>query len=439
MMGNIFLTVLNMSLIGTFIIAVICLVRLTLKKVPKIISYCLWAVVGFRLLIPVTIESAMSLIPLQAARFANNITARSDSLASYSDPTAAREVSGALQGAEGGLLQMQGAASNIAANASATEVGAIAAEANLWQNPASVAAVLWLIGMVLMLSYALVSYLIIAHKMRGATLTQGNIFQADKVKTPFVLGVFNPKIYLPTNLSKSERQYVILHEQTHIRRRDHIVKIVAFIALSLHWFNPFAWLAFRLMSTDMEMSCDEAVLKAFGRKVKSDYSHTLVALATDWRTCAPAPLAFSEGGIKGRIKHIMKYKKSSRLASIIAMVLVFALSVGFAVSGEYYTAEDIYEADYIASEMPIDDYAADEAQDEAQYETDSYREVQDEQRERSIPHSHRNIWTPTNAELIVDSERGISFEMERMYIEEGYSPPPNNVSFEEAAKIAART
>jgi len=237
-------------------------------------------------------------------------------------------------------------------NGGAAEIGMIATGVSLLQNLTTVAAVVWLVGVVLMLVYAVISYLILANKMRNAVLLNANIYEADTVQTPFVLGVFAPKIYLPPDLTESARHYIILHEQTHIRRRDHLVKCAAYIVLSLHWFNPLVWVAFWLMNADMEMSCDEAVLKVLGRNIKSDYSRTLVTLATDWRKCIPTPLAFSEGGVKERIKHIMKYKKASRLVCIIAIVLVVALSLGFAVSQADQPADEVPEASQPADEVP---------------------------------------------------------------------------------------
>ncbi|MCL2426953.1 MAG: M56 family metallopeptidase [Oscillospiraceae bacterium] len=326
-MDSLFLTILNMSLTGAFIIAVICLVRFPLKKAPKFISYCLWAVAGFRLAFPFTIESPWSLIPFRTTPIrANNVvqpTLGAGGTVENNLPAMDIAVSGTFQGASNNYL-----ATTVTPTVGVAETGSFFADVNLL----TVATAIWLVGAVLMLTYAVVSYLFLTHKMRKATLLHTNIYEADTVQTPFVLGIFTPKIYLPPNLDEDARYYVILHEQVHIQRRDHIVKIIAYLILCIHWFNPLAWLAFALMNTDMEMSCDETVLKKLGTRIKKDYSRTLVTLATDWRMSAPTPLAFSEGRIKGRIKHIMKFKKSHKLITLMAVILVVALSLGFAVS-----------------------------------------------------------------------------------------------------------
>jgi len=352
MMDNVFLTILNMSLTGAFIIAVICLVRLPLKRVPKMISYCLWAVAGFRLAFPFTIESMWSLVPFRAPIETSNTT--QPVLPTGGNISAAEStITGTTQGTASGLYPT-------ATNVGTAEIAVLATDTSPLQNLVAIATVVWLIGVALMLTYAVVSYLILTHKMRNATLLNSNIYEADAVQSPFVLGLLAPKIYLPLNLTDNARQYIILHEQTHIRRRDHIVKFVAYFVLSLHWFNPLAWVAYILMNTDMEMSCDEAILKTLGRKIKSDYSRTLVTLATDWRIRAPTPLAFSEGGVKERIKHIMKFKKASRLVSIIAIALVVILSVGFAVSRSDQETHDVPELERV-DEAPTEEQATEEA------------------------------------------------------------------------------
>jgi hypothetical protein len=182
--------------------------------------------------------------------------------------------------------------------------------------------------------------------MRDCHCAEENIYEAENIQSPFVLGVVNPKIYLPLGLPEQERRYIILHERTHIRRRDHIVKFGAYFILCLHWFNPLAWAAFLLMGADMEMSCDERVLKEMGSETKKDYSLSLLSLATErriisdsrdaWpgskRSLRPSPLAFGEGGVKERIKRVLNFKKPSRVIITLAVALVAVLSVGFALN-----------------------------------------------------------------------------------------------------------
>lgn len=307
-MNKLFLTILNMSLTGAFVITVICLARLPLKKAPKIISYCLWVVAGFRLILPFSIESVFSLIPFNAQTIPADIAMQS------------------IPRIDSGIPFVNNAISSILPAATPT------ASVNPLQIWITISAFVWFIGVVVMLIYGVVSFVILKRKMREAAHVEANIYEAENIKSPFVLGVFNPQIYLPVGLSKKEKNYVVLHEQTHIRRRDHIVKFAAYFILCLHWFNPLVWAAFLLMGLDMEMSCDERVLKEMGDEVKKDYSLSLLSLATERRIIGGSPLAFGEGDIKERIKNVLNFRKPSRVIIVAAVALVAVLSVGFAVN-----------------------------------------------------------------------------------------------------------
>lgn len=307
-MDKLFLTILNMSLTGAFIIAAICLVRLPLKKIPKIISYCLWAVAGFRLVFPFSIESVFSLIPFKAQTIPTDIATQT------------------VPRIDSGIPFVNNAVSSI------LPAAASSASVNPLQIWTTMGGFVWLAVAVSMLIYGVVSYVILKWKMREAARLEANIYEAQNIKSPFVLGVFNPGIYLPSGLSAKEKSYVILHEQTHIRRRDHIVKLVAYFILCLHWFNPLVWAAFLLLGADMEMACDEQVLKVMGDGVKKDYSLSLLSLAAERPIIGGSPLAFGEGGIKERIKNVLNFRKPSRMIFAASIVLVAVLSVGFAVN-----------------------------------------------------------------------------------------------------------
>ena len=307
-MGKLFLTILNMSLTGAFVIVAICLVRLPLKKAPKIISYCLWAVAGFRLAFPFSIESIFSLIPFNAQTIPPDIAMQP------------------IPRIDSGIAFVNNSVSRILPAATPT------ASVNPLQIWITIGAFVWLIGVAVMVIYGAASFVILKRKMRKAAHIEANIYEAENIKSPFVLGVFNPKIYLPIGLSGQERSYILLHEQTHIRRRDHIVKFAAYFILGLHWFNPLAWVAFLLMGVDMELSCDEHVLKEIGGEIKKDYSLSLLSLATEQRIIGGSPLAFGEGGIKERVKNVLNFKKPSRVIIVAAVALVAVLSVGFAVN-----------------------------------------------------------------------------------------------------------
>ena len=291
-MDSLFTMTLNMSLTGTFVIFAVCLARLALKKVPKIISYCLWAVVGFRLVFPFSIESAFSLIPFNAELIPPDITMQP---MAYVD---------SISLAGGNPLQ-------------------------LWLT---VGLFVWLTGVAVMFSYGMASYVVLKRKLRHATHIEANIYETQMIKTPFVFGVLYPRIYLPTYLKTQERRYIILHEQAHIKRCDNIVKLAACLILCIHWFNPFVWIAFGLMSMDMEMSCDERVLKDMGGRARKDYSLALLSLATEHHTAEECLIAFGGGDINMRIRNILNPKKQSFLTCSVLVTLTAVLSVGLAVN-----------------------------------------------------------------------------------------------------------
>lgn len=314
---KLFLTILNMSLTGAFVITAICLVRIPLKKAPKIISYCLWAVAGFRLVIPFSIESAFSLIPFSAQVIPQNIAMQSlpriDSGSAFVNDV----VNGVLP--------------------ATTPV----ASTNPLQMWVAIGAYVWITGVAVMLIYGIVSYCLLKRRMRTALRVKGNLFETDIVQSPFVLGIIAPKIYLPLSLAANERNYIILHERTHIRRHDHIIKFAGYFVLCAHWFNPLVWVAFLLMGADMEMSCDECVVKEIGEDTKIAYSRSLLSLAMENRIIGGSPLAFGEGGVKERVRNILNFKKPSLVIIVAAVALVVVLSVGCAVNRINKTDFDI--------------------------------------------------------------------------------------------------
>jgi beta-lactamase regulating signal transducer with metallopeptidase domain len=321
-MDKLFLTILNMSLTGSFVIAAIIIARIPLKQAPKIISYCIWTVVGFRLVSPFSIDSIFSLIPFKAQPIPTDIAIQS------------------VPRIDSGITVVNNVISN------ALPVPALGASGNPLQIWTAVGSFVWFFGVAVMLVYGVVSFIVLKRKMREATYAEANIYETENIKSPFVLGIFSPRIYIPVGLSAQERGYIILHEQTHIRRRDHIVKFAAYFILCLHWFNPLVWAAFLLMSADMEMSCDERVLKETGDEIKREYSLSLLSLATERSIIGGSPLAFGEGGVKERIKNVLNFKKPSRVIIVAAVTLVVVLSICFAVdrvkselsefSGTYY-------------------------------------------------------------------------------------------------------
>lgn len=307
--------ILTMSLTAGIVILLVLLTRILLRKAPKIFSYALWAVVFFRLICPVSFSSEFSLpailhLPAPAN---SGIPLIPDDIVPAKSPQADEPLP----------------VTNEVINDDLPQGGKqlTAADRSEWQ-PA--AAALWLFGIAAMLLYSAVSLLRLRRRLIGAVRLRQNIYLADRISMPFVIGVIRPKIFLPSALPEQEQSYIILHEQTHIRRLDHIVKLIAFLALTVHWFNPLVWVAFVYCVKDMEMSCDEHVLKEMGGGIKQAYSASLLSLATGLPLISGSPLAFGEGNIKGRIRNVMTFKKPAPWVIVSSVLLVAVLSIGFA-------------------------------------------------------------------------------------------------------------
>ncbi|NMA25848.1 MAG: hypothetical protein GX936_09315 [Clostridiales bacterium] len=312
-----------MSMTAGIVIVLILAARLLLKRAPKVFSYALWAVVLFRLVCPVSFSSQFSLIGLIHTPSSTVIDGAYSSIA---------YIPADIVHTEFPQVDLPVPDLSEAINESLPQGGEQLA-ADPLEFPMAAATMLWLFGIGGMMIYSAVSLLRLQRKLIGAVRLRDNIYLADHIVTPFVIGILRPKIYLPSTLGEEEQSYVILHEQTHIRRLDHIVKMLAFLALAVHWFNPLVWVAFVFAVKDMEMSCDERVLKLVGRDIRGEYSASLLSLAAGRRLINGSPLAFGEGNIKGRIKNIMNFKKPAAWVIVISILLVAALSIAFAANG----------------------------------------------------------------------------------------------------------
>ena len=302
--------ILNMSLTASVIIVTVLILRVLLKRAPRIYSYMLWSVVLFRLLCPITINTPLSVLRL----FDNPIVETTDSVSQITYiPT--NIVHTGKPEVTLPVPVLDNAINN------ALPQGAEQLVADPLEAPVSIATYIWLAGIVAMIGVSMISYVKLRKSLVGAVRVRGNIYVADYITTPFVLGIFRPHIYLLSSLSEQEQEYILKHEQYHIRRGDHIFKLLAYVALCLHWFNPLVWLAFLLFSKDMEMSCDEAVVKKLGEDVRADYSASLLNLATNNAIMFGMPLAFGEVDTKGRIKNLAAWKKPTFWVTIGAIVI----------------------------------------------------------------------------------------------------------------------
>ena len=304
--------ILNMTITASIMILFVLLARLALKKAPKVFSYALWAVVLFRLLCPVSVTTDFSLLGLLDAPVVENTqhTTAVEYIPFDVVHTPDLEVH----------LPVPPAINNAVNNALPQEHAALGADP--LEGDFAVGSMIWLLGIAGMAIYSAVSYYLLRRKLVGAVLLKDNIYLADGISSPFVMGLIRPKIYLPSSLTDQEQGYIILHEQHHIRRGDHLVKALAFIALCIHWFNPLVWVAFILSSKDMEMSCDEAVVKKLGEDIRADYSASLLSLATGRRIIAGTPLAFGEGDTKSRIKNMLNWKRAKPAVAFLSAVAV---------------------------------------------------------------------------------------------------------------------
>lgn len=309
--------ILNMSLTAGIVIVLVLIARLLLKKAPKIFSYFLWAVVLFRLVCPVSFSSEFALIGF----FHAPATTTNDS--PYSSIT---YIPGNIVHTEYPRVDLPIPGISEAINESLPQ-GEEQLAADPLEGPMAMATLLWLLGIAAMLIYSAISLILLSRKLIGAVRFRDNIYHADHISTPFVIGLFRPKIYFPSTISEQEQSYIILHEKTHIRRLDHIIKMFAFLALTIHWFNPLVWVAFVCAVKDMEMSCDESVLKQMGGEIKGAYSTSLLSLAAGRSLINGSPLAFGEGNIKGRIKNIMNFRKPAFWVVAIAVVACIAAVV----------------------------------------------------------------------------------------------------------------
>ena len=349
-MSKLFLTVLNMSLTASYVILFVIAIRFLLKKAPKFISYALWGVVAFRLIIPFSFESIFSLMP----RNTNPAPIPHDIIYQQSPKI------------NSGIEAVDSFVNN------SLPAPAVEASVNPLQIYVKIGTFIWLFGIIALLLYSFFSVLLLKRQLKGAKLIDKNIYEANNLKTPFVLGLINPKIYMPVGLLKEEQNYILIHERTHIRRKDHIIKRLAFLILTVHWFNPLVWVAFMLMSTDMELSCDERVLKVMNEDIKKPYANLLLSLAAGRHILNGSPLAFGEGNVKRRIKNVLNYKKPVFWVIAVSIIIVSIVGIGLMAnpkadkSDESSQITDLGQQDnnLVSPQMTIEPTATDLTQDQ---------------------------------------------------------------------------
>ena len=297
-MEIIFTKIFNMGVAASMLILAVILLRLILKSSPKWIRYVLWLLVALRLVIPFSFESPLSLIP--NAQAINSTTQTSTSYVS------------SLVNSDS-FQTMQSAVS-------------------LPDNEIKIITILsyiWIVGVGAMLIYMLFSYLHLRFKVRESIVIKDNILVCDRISSPFVFGIIKPRIYLPSDLSEEEKSYVISHEQAHIKHHDNLWKPLGYLILSIHFFNPLCWIAFKLFTNDIELACDERVIKNYDTKDKKGYSTALLSCSIERNILSACPFSFGESGLKQRIKSVLGYKKPTIRIVILSFAVCLLTAMSF--------------------------------------------------------------------------------------------------------------
>ena len=306
-MNELFLKIINMSISASWLVLAVLILRFVLKKAPKWINVLLWGIVAIRLICPFSFESTLSLIP-SAETIPLNI-------GMDTTPTI-----------NSGISAINNAVNPIISQSNTPMAGA---SVNLLQITIGIYEYIWIFGMIALALYTAISYWRLRRKVDTAVRYKDNIFQSENVSFPFVLGIIKPRIYLPFKMNGQYLEYVVAHEQAHICRKDHWWKPLGFLLLMIHWFNPLMWLAYVLLCRDIELACDEKVIKELCNEQRGDYTQALVACSVNRRMIAACPLAFGEVSVKERVKSVMNYKKPAFWVIIISVIVCVGVAVCF--------------------------------------------------------------------------------------------------------------
>lgn len=335
-MDDVFLKLVNLSISASWLILAVLVLRVVLKKAPKWVMPLLWGVVALRLVCLFSIESALSLIP-SAETIPSEIVTETREPVLYEQAT------------------LDIATNPTLPSAAEVPVGVSRQQAQVDFN---IYSVLWLAGMAALLVHALVSAGKLKRKLATAILLRDNIYESEFVDSPFVFGVVKPNIYLPMHMDEGTAAYVIAHERAHLARRDHWWKVLGYLVLALHWFNPLVWVAYILFCRDIELACDEKVVKGLDGAARADYSQALLSCAAPKRAVAACPLAFGEGNIKMRVKSALHYKKPAFWVAAAAVLAVVIVAVCFLTNprserGSLVWAQKLNAADVASIELYV--------------------------------------------------------------------------------------
>lgn len=326
-MEQLFLQVVNISISASYLILAIVVARFLLKKAPKKICCVLWSFVGIRLVFPFSIESMFSLVPGQKVIDENSLFASHPDAVIHSGIEAVDRPLNAYFTADAVITT---AANNV----------------NRLQVATYIMSVIWIAGMALMLLYLIISWMRLQYSVRMAVpadiMVNGkmtHVYQCDNISSPFLLGLIKPHIFIPYSVTQQDLPYVVLHEKMHIRRGDYLIKPIAFVILTVYWFNPCIWLAYILLCKDIELACDERVIRTIGSDCKKAYSQALLSCSVKRRTIAACPVAFGEIGVKERIKNVLNYKKPAFWMILVALITCITIPVCFMTQKKSETVE----------------------------------------------------------------------------------------------------
>lgn len=307
-MSGLFLNVFNMSITAGYFVLAIVLFRLIFKKTPKWVNCLLWALVGLRLAIPFNIESDFSLLPTSHTILTN------------------KESSGLPFSIDSGIYTVD---TNVNDYLKSHYFEGVTVPANTFTDTMFILSVIWLTGVAVMLLYGAISFIKLKKRVSVSLCYRDNIYYCDNIETPFVLGVVRPEIYIPSGLGEDQIENVIMHENAHLKRKDHWWKPLGFLILSFYWFNPLIWVAYILLCRDIEKACDEKVIKNMTADEKKGYLETLLECSVQRKMVLACPVAFGEVGVKQRVKAVLNYKKPAFWVVVIAIIVIVAVSVGF--------------------------------------------------------------------------------------------------------------
>lgn len=306
-MSGLFLKILNLSITASWLILAIIIIRPLMRKVPKWIVCALWAMAAFRLICPFSLESALSLIP-------SSETVPYD-IAMKAEPAI-----------DSGLSSVNNMINPLISDNFTPDP---AASANPLQIVIPLVSLVWIFGMIVMLLYTFISYFRLKKTVQISVSVKDNILACDDVKSPFILGIVKPMIYVPSFMSGETLDCVINHEKAHIQRYDHWWKPLGYLLLTVYWFNPLCWAAFILLCRDIEMACDERVIRNMDNNGKARYSQALLDCNFPRRKIAACPLAFGEAGVKKRVKSVLNYKKPAFWIIVLGIMVCVVVSICF--------------------------------------------------------------------------------------------------------------